>query len=873
MFWRIPNLPASSPVELILDKENFTLEELLDEEEIIQECKALNSRLINFLRERAQVEQLLRYIIEDAPGDADNIRTFKFPFVACEIFTCEIDVILKTLVEDEDLMNMLFSFLEPNRTHSSTLAGYFSKVVVCLMLRKTNSLMAYVQMQCDYVVSLNLQCGVLSLHQTHGTVFNLLADLIGITSIREILIRLVGADDHTNPNYVNIMQWLSDTNLLDMIVDKLSPSSEPDQLCWSHLKIGTTLLVGFVLLQHSTEVNANAAEVLMAIIRNTPSALAAKLSSQSFITRIFGHALENSSSRSALIHSLSVCIALLDPKRSASAASINCFRNQHLYVPFSDVDPTALHAMLTHLNDLLKFLNVSSDTNTLQTTYGELQPPLGKHRLKVVEFIAVLLEVGGEAAEKELIKSSAIQIILDLFFKYPFNNSLHHHVENLVICCLESKSTVVVDYLFCECSIITKFLQMDKNSFLSTESSVTTVPASGRKPIRAGNIGHITRICNRLAQLGTSNDRIRSYLQIGTLASRAWLHKGSYEYPESVDWVDWQTNVLRERNAVENVYHWACGRPTSIQERGRDSDEELHVRDYDVALSNNPLQPFQYRVYENDDMDEDVYLDEGSSGVVISSLRLGGDNPSCLFTNSNWFTFEDESSMEPMSITTPDKMDDANLNETSNGSDSSDDEVVVGVEELAKAGMPGHKYLDSDFMSQDTSSVDQSLNDLSTDVTKLNVTDDASLFRLDAAENEDLFNDQQLPEWVGWREASDIHVDGSTDASAQSNTVVEGAATTAPVTTAGALGESTVHALESGESAKAEETSSSLFEDAEFVGVDFEEGRSTNGEVGVTNRAFVLQVPELPKPHEDGTAIKFNNSRWRMEPEVGIVQE
>ena len=34
-------------VETILDKENFTLEELLDEEEVIQECKALNSRLIN----------------------------------------------------------------------------------------------------------------------------------------------------------------------------------------------------------------------------------------------------------------------------------------------------------------------------------------------------------------------------------------------------------------------------------------------------------------------------------------------------------------------------------------------------------------------------------------------------------------------------------------------------------------------------------------------------------------------------------------------------------------------------------------------------------------------------------------------------------
>ncbi|KAE9452417.1 hypothetical protein C3L33_15682, partial [Rhododendron williamsianum] len=38
---------CSLQVETIMDKENFTLEELLDEDEIIQECKALNSRLIN----------------------------------------------------------------------------------------------------------------------------------------------------------------------------------------------------------------------------------------------------------------------------------------------------------------------------------------------------------------------------------------------------------------------------------------------------------------------------------------------------------------------------------------------------------------------------------------------------------------------------------------------------------------------------------------------------------------------------------------------------------------------------------------------------------------------------------------------------------
>jgi serine/threonine-protein phosphatase 6 regulatory subunit 3 len=38
---------------------------------------------------------------------------------------------------------------------------------------------------------------------------------------------------------------------------------------------------------------------------------------------------------------------------------------------------------LSFSGDLLKLLDVSSAENILPTTYGSLQPPLGKHRLKV----------------------------------------------------------------------------------------------------------------------------------------------------------------------------------------------------------------------------------------------------------------------------------------------------------------------------------------------------------------------------------------------------------------------------------------------------------------------------------------------------------
>ena len=77
-------------------------------------------------------------------------------------------------------------------------------------------------------------------------------------------------------------------------------------------------------------------------------------------------------------------------------------------------------------SDLLKLLDVSSDEKTLPTTYGELRPPLGKHCLKIVEFIIVPLRMGSEVAQQELVNLGAIQMIIHLFFYYPFNNSFHH---------------------------------------------------------------------------------------------------------------------------------------------------------------------------------------------------------------------------------------------------------------------------------------------------------------------------------------------------------------------------------------------------------------------------------------------------------------
>ncbi|KAG2589650.1 hypothetical protein PVAP13_5NG378000 [Panicum virgatum] len=541
MFWRMTGLSGASPVDTILDKENFTLEELLDEDEIIQECKALNSRLINFLRDKAQVEQLLRYVVEEVPEDSEKKRSFKFPFIACEIFTCEIDVILRTLVEDEELMDLLFSFVKPDHPHSTLLSGYFSKVVICLMLRKTAPLMNYVQGHPEIVVQL--------------------VDLIGITSIMEVLIRLIGADENIYSNYGDAMQWLENTDVLEMIADKFSSSDSP-------------------------EVHANAAEILCAVTRCAPPSLATKICSPSFVGRLFHHALEESRPKSVLVHSLSVCISLLDPKRLASA-SYQAFKSNLSHGALVTASPETVDGMLESLGNLLKLLDTSAE-NVLPTTYGYLRPPLGKHRLKIVEFISVLLTIGSETAEKELIRQSAIKRSIDLFFEYPYNNFLHHHVENIIVSCLEGKRTELIEHVLNECDIVGKILVAERLSSLSTESNGPTVPSEERAPPRIGNVGHMTRIANKLIQLRNSNSTIQAHLQ------------------ENTEWVEWQTNVLVKRNEVENVYHWACGRPTSLHDRGRDSDDDdYRDRDYDVAaLANNLSQAFRYGIYSNDYIEE-----------------------------------------------------------------------------------------------------------------------------------------------------------------------------------------------------------------------------------------------------------------------------
>jgi serine/threonine-protein phosphatase 6 regulatory subunit 3 len=48
---------------------------------------------------------------------------------------------------------------------------------------------------------------------------------------------------------------------------------------------------------------------------------------------------------------------------------------------------------------------------------------------------------------------------------------LHHHVENIIVSCLEGKRPEVVEHVLHECDIVGKILVSERLSSLSTESN------------------------------------------------------------------------------------------------------------------------------------------------------------------------------------------------------------------------------------------------------------------------------------------------------------------------------------------------------------------------------------------------------------------
>lgn len=77
MFWKF-DLHTASQVEKLLERDDVTLTELLDEDDVLQECKAQNQRLLVFLTRDSSLQELISLITHEPPSDREEKLRYRY---------------------------------------------------------------------------------------------------------------------------------------------------------------------------------------------------------------------------------------------------------------------------------------------------------------------------------------------------------------------------------------------------------------------------------------------------------------------------------------------------------------------------------------------------------------------------------------------------------------------------------------------------------------------------------------------------------------------------------------------------------------------------------------------------------------------------
>ncbi|XP_044303743.1 serine/threonine-protein phosphatase 6 regulatory subunit 1 isoform X2 [Varanus komodoensis] len=480
MFWKF-DLHTTSHIDTLLERGNVTLFELLDEEDVLQECKVVNRKLVDFLVQPEHMEALVTCVTEEPPGDVDERVRYKYPSVSCEILTSDITQINDALGEDESLLRRLYSFLQTGGILNPLLASFFSKVMGILINRKTDQIVAFLRKKDDFV--------------------NLLLRHIGTSAIMDLLLRLLTCVEQPQLRQ-DVFNWLNEEKIVQRLIGMIHPSKDDNQ-------------------------HSNASQSLCDIIRLSreqmiqiqdspePDQLLATLEKQETIEQLLSNMLDGEQSESVIVNGIQVLLTLLEPRRPRTElggmGGFYCnlegqmeMTGPNCEVASSQASLGTLLAIKQRLRELHRLLLDPPKKEALQTTWGILDPPLGNTRLHVVKLLASSLGTNNAALLDEIIELGALDTMLDLYFKYTYNNFLHAQVEACLSSVFSSHTgdetienhseplpeNPVIQHLLQRCRLIQRILS-------AWEENEQSQLDGGR---RKGYMGHLTRIANALAQ-------------------------------------------------------------------------------------------------------------------------------------------------------------------------------------------------------------------------------------------------------------------------------------------------------------------------------------------------------------------------------------
>tara|TARA_B110000208_G_scaffold177057_1_gene223952 strand:- start:485 stop:2524 length:2040 start_codon:yes stop_codon:yes gene_type:complete len=136
---------GSNPVGDVLEREGgFTLEDLLDVDEVLQEAKGMNRALLDFLVKPETLATMVKYVTISAAEGSPSKQMYKHPYMCAEVICCDIPELNAALVDPElPFLASLFAILDEPAPIDCALAGYFCKIVMLLTRQKRAEMVAF----------------------------------------------------------------------------------------------------------------------------------------------------------------------------------------------------------------------------------------------------------------------------------------------------------------------------------------------------------------------------------------------------------------------------------------------------------------------------------------------------------------------------------------------------------------------------------------------------------------------------------------------------------------------------------------------------------------------------------------------------------
>jgi len=446
---------SSQSIENLLSRSDLSLSELLDEEDVIQEVRNQNAKLIAFLN-TDRLRELLVYVTEEPAESDSSKRCHKYPFVACEIFSCEVTPIMQKLVDDQGLLDKVFSVLKTETIHP-TLAGYFSKVFVSLFKTAEEAVMKKLydeEIIKDFFKHLYSR------------------------SIADALSKIVGLDDRPFPFYVPLR-----VEVVKHVANLIDPTS-------SYETCNNAVYLLLDIIQRSREINAWT-ELMKALNqRETLHKLIDQLNSPEV------HVIKSV---------VTILVALCNPEVSNSIYKSSEQDEDSTLMKDEEEVPVLIELIIAKVKDLSEILK-QSPQGTRLSTFGVALPTLGEGRLKLIELINSLLRIDNSALLGAIAESDIVEVITELFATYKWNSLLHGAFEQLILAVIQSNSNDLKTNLIVKANLPEVLERLVEGE----------VKYGNGVLMKTGQAGHVTRITNILENAAKTHDYIKHLLESNT---------------------------------------------------------------------------------------------------------------------------------------------------------------------------------------------------------------------------------------------------------------------------------------------------------------------------------------------------------------------